>query len=508
MSWLCTGRVVKCKCRSCSSISNAAGNIEKYVRYVLFLLSFSSFLTGWLFHSFNIMLLGIVLLYIQGLLYCCEKIHGRIYLLMFYITLYVFLLSRPTIAWMKNEAWWKKGSVSGMQFALISLFLTLVFLQTGAVLVEMHKEKKEQEKSRYKEVFNRNLQIVSGIIFYISMFFNFLVELEKLLYMRGKSYTEYYVSFHSQIPWIVHLLASFMVYSLCVLLATLPKKKHTIIPLGVYFLLAIPDLMIGIRNPIMLRAIFILLYFFMRDVLGSKEKWIGKVEKVILSIMIPCALVFMAIYRDFQSGRSVAGIRVVNLLVKFFYGQGVTFNVLAIGYESIPYLPDRTIRNYTFGGILDSILHGRIAQKIFGATALESGNNLDNALLSNRFAHNMSYVAKGEKYLEGQGWGSSYLLETYTDYGYIGIIIFSLILGAFLIYGVRVWKKRAFSRIILLLILTQIFFMPRSGATECIEFLVAPSFWLFVLVCYLGAGLCCKSYESRRGEKGCLNILD
>lgn len=476
-------------------------NFCRYVRYALFLLSFCLFLTGWVFENFNLTLLGIVFLYVQNILYCCENISKRIYLFVFYITIYVFLLSRPTIAWIKGEFWWKEESEAGMRFALFSLFLTLVFLFAGAVLMEMKKERVEQKINRHKEVFNRNLQIVSGIIIYISVFFNLLVELEKLLYMQGRTYTEYYTSFQSQVPWIIHLLASFMNYSLCVFLATLPKKKYTVIPLGMYFLLAVPSLIIGIRNPIMLRSIFILLYFFMRDVIGSKEKWIGKIEKLAVIIMIPFTLVFMAAYSSFRSGESVGGVGVINLFVNFFYGQGVTFNVLAIGYDAIPYLPDREIRNYTFGGFLDTILHGGIAQKFFGAKALASGNNLDNALFSNRFAHNMSYIAKGEKYLAGEGWGSSYLLETYTDYGYIGIIIFSFILGAFLIYGVRIWKKGNFFLTVLFLILTQVFFMPRSGATECIEFLIAPSFWLFMIVCYLAAGLCCKTYESRRGEK-------
>lgn len=477
-------------------------SICNYIRYVLFLLAFCFLSSGWMFGSYNTILFGIVLLYAHNILYCFENIGSRVYLLMFYITIYVFLLSRPTIAWMRGEEWWKEESVSGMLFAVVSMFLTLLFLHFGALFMEKRKDKTTCcEISQYKGKFKANLQIVSQIIFYISMCFYLLLEMEKLVYMHGRTYTEYYVSFQSQAPRIIHLLASFMVYSLCVFLATLPRKRHVIIPLGLYFLSAFPSLIIGIRNPIMLNAIFILLYFFMRDILGDGEKWIGKLEKWTVIIALPVVLIFMAAYARLRSGETVAGMKITSFFSDFFYGQGVTFNVLAIGHDSIPYLPDRSFRNYTLGGFVDYIFHGRIAQHFFGAEALEGGNNLNNALISNRFAHNMSYVAKGEKYLQGEGWGSSYLLETYVDFGYVGIIIFSIILGALLIYGVRMWKKSILSLTILLLSLTQLFLMPRSGATEFIEFLISPSFWVNVAICYLCAGLCCKSYELKKGEK-------
>lgn len=502
MPWLYISRVKLDEKRQNYLTLNKTKNIRKFIRYILFLLSFFFFPIGWIFENFNIMLLSVVLLYIQGVLYCAENIRKRIYVFVFYITIYVFLLSRPTIAWMNQEIWWKKKSVEGMKFALFSLLLTMLFLQAGALFVEQCENvEKKEKKQRDKIKFTRNLQIISKIIFYISILFYFVIELEKLFYMRGKMYVEYYVSFQSVMPGIIHLIASFMVYSLCVFLATLPQKKNAVVPLGLYFLSAVPSLMIGIRNPIMLRALFILLYFLMRDFIENKRKWVGRLEKIVLIIMIPVTLVFMSVYSSWRSGETVGETAMGELFVDFFYKQGVTFNVLAIGYDSIPYLPNRQFRNYTFGGFLDSILHGRVAQRFFGAEALDGGNNINNALLSNRFAHNMSYVAKGEKYLEGEGWGSSYLLETYTDYGYLGIIIFSFILGAVLIWGISIWKKNTLVLTIWLATLTQLFFMPRSGATECIEFLLAPSFWALIALCYIGAGLCCKSYEGKEKIK-------
>ena len=474
----------------------------KYFRYssIMLMLCFIAF--GIVFKNYNIILIGLLLLYLQNVLYCLENIQNRIYLLIFYAMIFVFLLSRPTIDMFCGVAWWNEESLQGTSFALSVIFVSLISLQTGAFLLENltheYGTPKVKQHSDYAEQFSKNLQIVSSIIFYISIFFYMIVGTEKLMFMQGRTYTEYYSSFQSHLPGIIHTLSYFMVYSLCIFLSTFPEKRRALIPLGLYWVSAIPDLLIGIRNPIMLHSLFIFLYFVMRDLLNAPKKWIGKFEKIGIAIMVPFTLVFMAAYTYLRSGESVSGRGIGSLFVNFFYGQGVTFKVLAIGYECIPFLPARAFRNYTFGGFIDYFLHGGLAQKFLGAEAFESGNNLNNALLSNRFAHNMSYIAKGDKYLQGEGWGSSYLLETYTDYGYLGVIVFSMILGALLVYGTFLWKKRSFGRIILLLTLTQIYFMPRSGATECIEFLIAPSFWIAVAACYAGAGLCCKRYERKK----------
>ena len=86
-----------------------------------------------------------------------------------------------------------------------------------------------------------------------------------------------------------------MKYSLCVFLATFPSKKRAFTPLFLFELSAIPELLIGVRNPIMLNSIFIFLYYIMRDIYEKRQKWIGKIEKVILVISIPTSLIFMTV---------------------------------------------------------------------------------------------------------------------------------------------------------------------------------------------------------------------
>ena len=80
-------------------------------------------------------------------------------------------------------------------------------------------------------------------------------------------------------------------------------------------------------------------------------------------------------------------------------------------------------------------------------------------------------------YLEGHGLGSSYLLELFADYGFIGIAVYSLILGIFLIYCIDAMKKGWFMRTLMLSLLTNLFYIPRAAATDWLVFLIQIHFW-------------------------------
>ncbi|WP_416239283.1 O-antigen polysaccharide polymerase Wzy, partial [[Clostridium] innocuum] len=69
------------------------------------------------------------------------------------------------------------------------------------------------------------------------------------------------VSFKSQYPYIIYVISTFTKFSLYFYLATLPSKKHTFVPLVLYILSAVPSLIVGERNPIVLNTIFALIYY-------------------------------------------------------------------------------------------------------------------------------------------------------------------------------------------------------------------------------------------------------
>lgn len=474
---------------------------KEIVRWLCLAISFILIITGYSMKNFNVLCISMMFLLIHNIVYALENVKDRIVFLMLHITIFTFLISRPFIGMLRGEKWWLTSSqaAENIYFSINAILLSMLFLYLGALIGQYLFKKQEgknkvsQENIIYRKMqFRNNLQVVAMIAFYITMCFVVVQEGEKLLYMQGRSYVEYYTGFHSQLPGIFHTIASFMRYSLCIFLATFPSKKRAFIPLCLFELSAIPELLIGVRNPIMLNSIFILLYYAIRDIYEKRQKWIGKIEKVLLIIAVPSSLVFMTVYAYVRSGVEIAQKNIFKLFLDFFYGQGVTFNVLGIGYGYRNSLPNRVGRNYTFGGMIDYIFHGRIGQMLFGTEPFPEGNNWINGTLSNNFSHNFSYLVRTEDYLNGQGWGSSYMLETYIDFGYIGLIFFNLILGILLIYMLKRFGKNTLIDTIFLLSLTTIFLIPRAEATGWLSFIVTAQFWACILACYLGAYICTR----------------
>lgn len=471
--------------------------VLKCFRYLLVVLSLALFITGSTYVHYNVMLLGIMLFWSNNIIYCLENIKNRVFFLFFNFMIYVFLLSRPSISMLRGDNWWHFQNVDVM-FALNSLMLTLVFLLVGEYIAETRINLKAIKNSytipKESPDFLKSLKIVSLILLYISMAFYFILEAEKLIYMRNRDYVEFYTTFKTSLPYIITVFASMYKYLLCIFLASMPKKSEAFVPLSLYVISAVPSLIIGMRNPIVLNIIFVILYYFIRDILGSKEKWLGLVEKSLLILMAPFSIVALGMLNYIREGSKFNG-GFFDIIIDFFYKQGVSFDVLCIGHNSIPKIKYTGFVNYTFGGIIDYFSHSTLAQVLFGAKSLGTGNNINMALYSNSFAHRMSYVSRGQEYLDGHGWGSSYLLETFADFGYIGIIIFSLLMGVLFAHIITIIKKGSLYSTIMLVILTGIYFCPRDSALGWINFLLYAQFIVPVFFCYILAKLCTKSYS-------------
>ena len=133
------------------------------------------------------------------------------------------------------------------------------------------------------------------------------------------------------------------------------------------------------------------------------------------------------------------------------------------------------------------------------------------AIDSNSYAHNLSYLVLNNEYLNGHGIGSSYIMELYTDYGMIGVFLLSLLLGILFIAMLQVaYRSRTILFALSLLILNNLFFMPRSSFFR--------KFLQFIYNAILGNCSCDyirseNAYKrkpvstTQRRKKSCLNII-
>lgn len=447
------------------------------------------------------MLAAMVLMWVSNILYSVINIKERLFFFWMQITIGVFLILRPFIEALSGNEWWKVDNIDKKSFfvAVLIISISLVSMQIGAFVsshVFCSRPRKvviNSDLSIKRRKFTDCLQVVSMVMFYITAIFFYIEGVEKVLYVHSHSYLQYYSDFVSRLPWFVSTIGAMMKYSLCIFLATFPRKRRAFCALFVFEVSGLLDLAVGMRGTIMLNSLFILIYYIVRDIKGNKEKWFGTIEKSIVLICTPLALVFMTAFSFIRSGLRVLNINILEMIKDFFVGQGVTFEVVARGISVMDQLPQREGRNYTFGQIIDYFVHGRLGQLVLGTEALPTGNSVINGTQSNSLSHNLSYLTKGKAYLDGEGWGSSYVLENYIDFGIIGVIILSILLGILLIWMLHYIGRHLLSDTIIFVSLLTIFYIPRAESSSWIMFIVTIQFWLCVGCCWLGAFISTKS---------------
>ena len=463
---------------------------------IYFLLTILSYLTAILMgiiyiytNSIQVLLFTVLLVLFSSILYTFNNLRYYIIHLLFYITIFIFLVSRPTIDYFKNGVL-NTYQVDAYRFAFISVIISLVGLTIGGFLVS----KKEWVINNYNKNEERKnwvsyIRKTSLSVFIVSYPFYLIRLIERLIYRMNFSYYEYYANFKSELPYFTYILSTFVVYAMCIYLATKPKKFYSALVLGAFVFANVINLLVGTRNPFVLSVIFAFLYYFIRNQ-EEKDKWIGLKEKLVLYIGAPLMMVAMGLLNYVRDDAEINKTGVFDILLDFIYKQGTSFGVLTRGYLYESNLPIKEFRNYTFSPIIEYFSKGNLAILFGGRPFTATNNSMELALQSDRYPHNISYIVMKEEYLEGHGIGSSYIMEIYTDYGLAGVFLFSILLGILFILMMRI----AYSGKILLfgmtlLVLNNLFFMPRSSFSESFFSLFTLQFWGIIIVIFVSAGL-------------------
>lgn len=480
-------------------------NILRILQYVTLCLGCGIFIVGNIITGesrWAVMLLGgVMLLWISNLIFSVQRIKERYIFFVFQLVLFVFLLGRPVIR-VFSEGDFAYFTEEANQFALWALFLTLLCMQLGAVLLSKWRERRgtgENQMSQDEPVLRQDghkllarIALAAYIITAIAMY---TVALEKVIVMDD--YLELYTTFRSSLPYAVQTLGAMCKYAVCFYLATLPNKRNATIVLITFVGSAVLDLIVGVRNPLILRALFAVLYYAFRDTLGEGKKWIGKLERYCLIIGIPLVIIAMGMFgtvrdgdgemaddvKEYLSGNMLQGV------ADFFIGQGTSYDTLLMAYTVKDDLPNKDGKVYTFGSFHDYIVNGTVGQKVFHSRDLGVGNTEERAIYGWNSAHALSYAYDRDNYLAGHGRGTSYILDVYFDAGYPGVIIFSLLLGGVLIAMTYLVKRGCFLRACILIGWLELFFAPRAEALGWMTFIIYIQFWLVAGGIYLAAAL-------------------
>ncbi len=469
---------------------------KKIYNIALFLLFFIFFIYIYLYLYYNelgYLIISSNLLILNCILYTFNNIKYHIISCIFYFTIYIFLLSMPTIDYFKygflNLYITEVYSASIM---LVMLAVTAIFI--GSIIAEYYYKDKLILEKKYSKDYITSLRFVSIIFFLLSYPCYLILNIEKVLYRFSvDDYYVYYATFESSLPSIVHRISDFTMYALIIYLATKPKKIYATLGLLSYVFANFLILLTGTRNPFILSLLFSFVYYFIRNQ-SEKDIWIGKKEKFLIVISSLPIIIGMGALNYIREGENVNKLGIFDLLIDFVYKQGTSFNVLAWGYMHSSDLPVREFRNYTFGHIIDYLNHGTIGSLVSGGKHLSEMSRLDMALDSNSLAHNLSFLVYRNYYLQGHGIGDSYIINNYIDYGFLGVFIIGLFLGFIFVYMLRkVYVGKILSSTIVLVIIATLYFMPRGNFSESFSFILTIPFWISYLTIWFLANLITKN---------------
>lgn len=486
--------------------------LEKYnleINFAFLVLSILLFVVFYPTKNIFLLVWANEFLWLHNIIFSLKDIKKRFLFFMFHITYFLFILGRPLFTVLKK---WNLvvvqieygATLSGVIQSFKIIYISLLFIFIGTRLIEwykIYKDKKintknfieliedkidgEQEKIIRHKINHEKINIFRfsiTIVLVISFVADLSLGIEKLIYILNNSYVDSYLNFQSQIPYIVYVLSSFFEYAVYLYLATFPKKKNAYLCMTTYVISNVPSFVGGERNPICLAILFCVIYVIIRHYF-DEEVWIRKEMVIIAVICVFFGMIALGAMNYYREGSSVGSLNPFSIIEDFIYKQGVTFSWISVGFSRMSLLRSQGVISYTFGGLIDYVTHNKITQILFGVVPLSNTNSLEMVKYSNEMSHHLSYVALGEKYLQGHGTGTSYLLEVFTDFGWIGIVVSSILLGILFYYSYKLCTGSYKSRVFIFCMITGILFMPRGETVSCISFLWRIAFWACLILC-------------------------
>lgn len=358
--------------------------------------------------------------------------------------------------------------INVLNHTYISVSISLVALLIGALLSKYISLTKtttfssDSMSNRVMELVKKNISILRIIIFAIFLLAfvaKLLLTIEHVTAVRENNFLITYLDFKSDYPYIIQKIAEFLPISFYMYLITMPKVKPLLIITGLYFLDRVSYLLLGQRFPFLLFVLFCVTYFILRKELFSKfasvpsifkkHKLLSVVIVGILSFLLFLAFVFLinAVENKRSLSKSSAlnteniinsenskGImssvnNTLDVVQNVIHQQGYSINVIKYGK-----LYQDRIQNdrvFTIGRTVDYLRNNQISNKLFDTADdwYHGGNSKEKAQQSGNYQHAISYIVLHNIYLDGRGIGGSFIAENFHDFAYLGIFIFSSILG-------------------------------------------------------------------------------
>ena len=466
-------------------------DIVVVVQSACFALGILVYASGLWLDDFIVQFTGVFLMFLSNVIYAALRLKTRIMLLFLYLGMFLFWLTRPLfgIAYYDNGAWLNKIPAS-VTFAFLAIAIGLFFTRLGCDCYEWVSDRKTPKHTAggTHRLFGNDLALkairqASLIVFTICFFGAVAYRCQELLYARSVSYEALHlVSASTYSSSTLGTLSTMAPYAMCVYLATLPSKKPATIVLLLNIVTMLPTLLTGSRGSFVLAVLFLVFYYLFRAFVRHEKGWVTKFEVALAIIAVPLGIFGLGMINYLRGGHDIAPESIMGTFVDAFYKQGVTFSVLQYAFNTNPDLQLLGFKFYTLGPLTDTITQGFIGQQFLGCELLPESNSIELAVKGTSYAHSMSYVTHWN-YLGGEGYGSSFVLEAFADFGYTGMIVVSALIGIVMaFFSNRLVQGGLCGITIALLAARAVFFLPRAETLGWLSFLWATRFWLAVAI--------------------------
>lgn len=481
--------------------------LAKYIQFVLLLGAVSLFVIGKVWTHIDLLLVSLLVLFLANVVYGVQKFRERVLFTLFNCACMFFLFGRNVVQLFSGEDWQYRFSDDVNVLIITLIFSSMLFLFVGSYVADkICVDKREIPRTIAfgldNEELSRQIQLVSFVLYWICTVFLFACETDKLLFMRGKEYYQYYAEYKSRLPGVFSSIGALAKFCLCLFLATKPSKRLAFFPLAAYLASTVPMFLIGQRNPLISAGLLVFCYYIMRDYADRRDgdlrkPWMGKAETSIILLALPFLLAFLSMYESIRYGKAANTTGIFESILKLLRSQGVTYDIVGKGLAKMDVLGVGT--NYTFGPFIVYLISNSISVRLFGTTVIKA-QTVESALSGFNFGDSVSYLYLGESFVEGAGLGSSYIIECYLDFGLIGLLIYSAFLGFLLVYSVKYFNRSIAGTFVVMLCMISIFMVPRASALRFAVLLVYVPMFLMLFAIFLLSALLVKKYYRNSGK--------
>lgn len=463
---------------------------KKSVCLILILVNYIIFVLGLLLNEISVLYVSCIFEIIINLITAWSEWKRNIVFVFFNLCVFLFCLSKPLAAFILGQDYWITSRQDGFIFAFILIYISMlafsfvICFYNGKILV--------------KKISCENcvMQKVSCIIFILSTI-ALLYEIVGILYFfRSHSYLDFYNGVYSRdyIPVIIKVLIQFQVPSMCMCLSTKPSRKLGYFVLFLYLASNVSMLIIGKRAAFMLAFLFCIVYCILRDseqsnqlfdsFMSKSKKWLGERKIRLLVIITPIAILGLTLMNEFRNGiysSTMIDKKLHHPISYFLYEQGSTLDLLTSYYSIKDVIPDKF---YFFGSFYDTFFYNALISKLFGIQVY-TGTTQEYLATTHTIAAQLSYNIHGANYFLGNSVDSSYLIDMFADFGWIGVFIISILFALFMLKIPELLNKGWLTKTIILQCLIGIFFVPRAMFMSQFSFIISPYFWIVIIICYI-----------------------